>query len=178
MSTACRMAISGDPTKKAKRSILLSSTMFLPTSLPTTSRRGSPTGSSHLLSGYSPQCGFDRTPPSSNSLLSGPPAAVVYTQGNILPSIIIYFDLTYHTAQSLRAYPRENGVRFNSSRAEGRRTFVSRELLCTIIAGMNSASHLRNLLHQKQIVQHYPPSDPEDLLPLPTIACTSPRHFY
>jgi hypothetical protein len=43
---------------------------------------------------------------------------------------------------------------------------------------MNSASHLRNLLHQRQIVQHYPPSDPEDLLPLPALACTPPRHFY
>lgn len=43
---------------------------------------------------------------------------------------------------------------------------------------MNSASQLRTLLHQRQIVQHYPPSDPEDLLPLPPLHCTPPRHFY
>lgn len=43
---------------------------------------------------------------------------------------------------------------------------------------MNSASHLRTLLHQRQIVQHYPPTDPEDLLPLPVLNYTPPRHFY
>ena len=43
---------------------------------------------------------------------------------------------------------------------------------------MNSSSQLRNLLHQRQIVQHYPPSDPEDLLPLPSLAFTPQRHFF
>jgi hypothetical protein len=91
MSTACRMAMSGDPTRKAKRSMSRSSTMFLPTSCPTTSRRGSPTGSSHPLSGYSPPCGPYRTPPRPNTPMSAPPT-VVYAQANILPSIIIYID--------------------------------------------------------------------------------------
>lgn len=43
---------------------------------------------------------------------------------------------------------------------------------------MNNPSQLRNLLHQRQIVQHYPPSDPEDLLPLPPLALPHNRHFY
>lgn len=42
---------------------------------------------------------------------------------------------------------------------------------------MNNPSHLKNLLHQRQIVQHYPPSDPEDLLPLP-LTLPHRRHFF
>jgi hypothetical protein len=41
---------------------------------------------------------------------------------------------------------------------------------------MNNPSQLRNLLHQRQIVQHYPP---EDLLPLPLpFPLPHARHFF
>lgn len=57
-------------------------------------------------------------------------------------------------------------------------SFVSWDLLCDIIAGMDSAAQLRNLLHQRQIVQHYPPSDQEDLLPLPVLSFAPKRNFF